>query len=259
MSEGDGVVGFRIKVPGNLALEETLERVEVPVLSEAFAALPGEGHVPFASLAQGSDFLAWGGFREEDLQEITGLISKIQKGRGGGALGILTHLGEIHTLWLHSPNRLCPSMQERLRHRRLIGTLHPPIKPKICRLERHLHKRIRTEPMARDKILPVAFELQRLAVVLAYQVTQTRLGEADAHTQLGCEGPFEFLGKGVDQRDRWAEFVFGCGRGGSGWLVGLGVWGEGRVEERGGGGVDGPREKHQAFREYVRCESEEVR
>ena len=104
--------------------------------------------------------------------------------------------------------------------------------------------------MRGDERLPVRLELERLAVVLADEVAQAGLGETDARAQLGRERPFEFLGRGVDHV------------GGRGWgvlpargLVGSGVGREGRVEEGGGGGVDGAREEHEALGEDVGGES----
>jgi len=68
--------------------------------------------------------------------------------------------------------------------------------------------------MTRDKILPVAFEFQRLTIILANKIAQSGLREPDAHTQFGSEGPFQFLREGFDE--------FG-GRGGSfsrpGWFI----------------------------------------
>lgn len=53
------------------------------------------------------------------------------------------------------------------------------VKTKVSRLERHLHESVWTEPMARDEILPIAFELQRLTVILADQIAESCLRELD--------------------------------------------------------------------------------
>jgi len=52
-----------------------------------------------------------------------------------------------------------------------------PLQPEIRCLERHLHKRIRTEPMASDKVFSEALKLKRLAVVLADEVAEACLSE----------------------------------------------------------------------------------
>ena len=65
--------------------------------------------------------------------------------------------------------------------------------------------------MTGDKVLAITLEFQRLAIILANQITEPRLSEPDAHAQFGSESPFQFLGESVD------EFVGGCR--GTGWLV----------------------------------------
>lgn len=108
-------------------------------------------------------------------------------------------------------------MEERLRHRRLIHTLNPPIKPKIPRHKRHLDKRIRAEAaILRDPTLSEARELECLHVVLADQVRKTRFGEADADEEGGSEGPFEFTRDGDEVLWRW--------RGGFGRFERFTVW-----------------------------------
>lgn len=52
--------------------------------------------------------------------------------------------------------------------------------------------------MARDEVFPVPLELERLAVVLADQVAQVRLREADRRAQLREERPLELLRRRVD-------------------------------------------------------------
>lgn len=68
--------------------------------------------------------------------------------------------------------------------------------------------------MTRDKILPIASKLQRLALVLANQGADPRLCEPHAHAQLRRHLPFEFLGRGVDPMavsQRWRGVGVGFG------------------------------------------------
>jgi hypothetical protein len=54
------------------------------------------------------------------------------------------------------------------------------IESEVCRLESHLHECIGAEPMTCDEILSIAFELERLAIILTYKVTQPRLSIPNA-------------------------------------------------------------------------------
>jgi hypothetical protein len=90
-------------------------------------------------------------------------------------------------------------VQERLRHRGFINTLDATVKAVVRGLECHLHEGVGAEPVASDEVLAISLELQSLTVVLADEITQAGLSEANACTQLGGELPFEFLGCGVDE------------------------------------------------------------
>jgi hypothetical protein len=94
-------------------------------------------------------------------------------------------------------------MEERLRHRRLIGALYAPIEPIIPRLERHLHKCIGTETVLRDPALPEPLELEHLAVVLADKVRQSRLGEPNAEDEVGRERPFKLARNSDEGCAQW--------------------------------------------------------
>jgi hypothetical protein len=59
------------------------------------------------------------------------------------------------------------------------------IETEICRLKCHLHKRVGTEPVARDEVLPVPLELQCLTVILTNKVADPGFSEPNACTQFG--------------------------------------------------------------------------
>ena len=59
------------------------------------------------------------------------------------------------------------------------------IETEIRRLKCHLHKRVGTEPVARNEILPVPLELQRLTVVLANKVADPGFSKPNPCTQFG--------------------------------------------------------------------------
>jgi hypothetical protein len=50
----------------------------------------------------------------------------------------------------------------------------------VCCLESHLHERIGAEPMTRDVIFSITFELERLAIILTYKVAKSRLSIPNA-------------------------------------------------------------------------------
>lgn len=52
--------------------------------------------------------------------------------------------------------------------------------------------------MAGDEVFTITLELESLTVVLTNQIAQPRFGETNARTYLRGEGPFEFLGGGID-------------------------------------------------------------
>lgn len=107
--------------------------------------------------------------------------------------------------------------------------------------------------MARNEVLAVPLELQRLAVILADQVADPRLRKPYSNAQLRAELPLQLLGCRVDVVERrrgWFDRVA--------WgAIGFGVWGELRMEEGGCGGVDGASEQHEAFSEDVSCEAQD--
>ena len=98
--------------------------------------------------------------------------------------------------------------------------------------------------MRGDEQLPVPTELKRCTVVLADQVTQSRLGEADPRAQLGrvLDGPLEFL---------WCRL---CSvRYPSGWFHGF------QMKECGRARVDGACEEHEALSKDIRRIAEKPR
>ena len=52
--------------------------------------------------------------------------------------------------------------------------------------------------MARDEVLAIFLELERLAVVLADEVREPGFCKPDAREERGRERPFELFGRGVD-------------------------------------------------------------
>jgi hypothetical protein len=71
--------------------------------------------------------------------------------------------------------------------------------------------------VARDEVLPVPPELERLAVVLADQVAEPRLREPHARAQLRRQVPLELLRRRVDLLERRGRFYERtCGN----WLAG---------------------------------------
>jgi len=65
---GGRIIGRWVEVAMEFALEEAIESVEVPILTQALAALPRELDVSLASLLQRSNLLRGCGIRVEDLQ-----------------------------------------------------------------------------------------------------------------------------------------------------------------------------------------------
>lgn len=59
--------------------------------------------------------------------------------------------------------------------------------------------------MARNEILAITFELQRLTVILANQVTQPGLRKPDPHAKLRRQLPFKLLRRGVDRLMWWSR------------------------------------------------------
>lgn len=108
--------------------------------------------------------------------------------------------------------------------------------------------------MARDKVLAISLELQSLAIVLANQIAQPRLSEADTRSKLSRQLPFEFLGCSVDgvTGSRRAVGAKAPRR-----LVGFGVGRKLSVEECWSRGVNGAGEEHQAFSEDISGESKD--
>ena len=121
---------------------------------------------------------------------------------------------------------------------KLVRTVHP----KIGCLERHLNKGVRAEAVRSNEYLPVTTELECLAVVLADQVAQPRLGEADPRAQLGrvLDGPLELL---------WC-CVYSI-QYPSGWFHRF------QVKECGRAWVDRASEEHETFSKDIRCEAGE--
>lgn len=76
------------------------------------------------------------------------------------------------------------------------------VKRIIRRLKSHLHKGIGTKPMTRHKYLPKTLKLQRLTIILANQVTQSRLRKAHARAKFQAEVPFQLLGHSVNRVGR---------------------------------------------------------
>ena len=112
-------------------------------------------------------------------------------------------LDKVDGVWLHGANCLCAAMEEGLGHRGLVRALDAPVEAVVRRLEGHLHERVGREAVAGDQALAVRAELERLAVVLADQVTQPRLREPDPRAQLRVERPLELL-RWVTSRGLWA-------------------------------------------------------
>ena len=84
---------------------------------------------------------------------------------------------ELDRVRLHGADRLRAAVEERLRHRGLVRALDAAVQPIVRRLERHLHESIWTEPMTRNKTLPVGLKLQCLTIILTDQIAQPRLRE----------------------------------------------------------------------------------
>ena len=111
--------------------------------------------------------------------------------------------------------------------------------------------------MARDEVLAVALELERLAVILADEVAQMRFREANCSAELRIERPLELLWHCVNhviRRGRTRRRMRRCA---ARRLVRLGVRREGRVEKGRGRGIDGAREEHQPLSEYIGGEAED--
>jgi hypothetical protein len=123
----------------------------------------------------------------------------------------------------------------------------------ISRLERHLNKCIWTERMLRDPGFAEPGKLESLNVVLANQVTQTRLCKSDADLDFGSEVPLEFAWDCVESLRRLHRDV--CG-------VCFGSFGHTLAERRKPGfeecwclRIDAPGHKKQVISEYVCSES----
>jgi hypothetical protein len=114
--------------------------------------------------------------------------------------------------------------------------------------------------MARDKVLPIPLELERLAVVLANQITQSRLSKPDPDAKLGSELPFELLRGSIVQCAIKVGCRPGCRRSRlvARRFVGFGIWRKRGMEERWGGGIDRAREEHEPFGVYVSRKSAQV-
>lgn len=173
--------------------------ISIPILSQPLTTLFGQFNMGLASSPQRLDLTLLALLlREEYLQMGSGHQHR-------GHITRTTDLGKLDALRLHRPNGLGASMEERLCHRWLVRALRPSIEPEVRGLERHLDKRIGGEPVLDDPVAAVPLELERLAVVLANQVRDARLGEPNAGAQLGGELPLEFPRRSVE--DLWRLLV----------------------------------------------------
>lgn len=89
-------------------------------------------------------------------------------------------------------------MEKHLRHCRLVSALRAPIQAKVSGLEGHLDEGIRAEAVAGDEVLAISPELERLTIVLAYQITYPRLGEPNTPANLGKQLPLQFARRRID-------------------------------------------------------------